>query len=128
VEETIKYTKERWAFGKPLAKFEGVSFTVAEHAAVLESVRLLCYKALWLRDQGLPHSKEAAMVKWMGPRFSVDAIRDCLLLHGHYGWTQEMPFEQRMRDVMAVEIADGTAQVSKIVIARELYGREFLPY
>ena len=128
VEETVKYTRDRFAFGKPLARFEGVSFTVAEHAAILESVRLLCYKALWLRDQGLPHSKEAAMVKWMGPRFSVDAIRDCLLLHGHYGWTNELPFEQRLRDVMAVEIADGTAQVSKIVIARELYGREFLPY
>lgn len=128
VEETIKYTKERVAFGKPLARFEGVAFPVAEHSAILESVRLLCYKALWLRDQGLPHSKEAAMVKWMGPRFSVDAIRDCLLLHGHYGWTQELPFEQRLRDVMAVEIADGTSQVSKIVITRELYGREFLPY
>ena len=127
VEETVKYTRDRCAFGKPLARFEGVSFTVAEHAAILESVRLLCYKALWLRDQGLPHSKEAAMVKWMGPRFSVDAIRDCLLLHGHYGWTNELPFEQRLRDVMAVEIADGTAQVSKIVIARELYGRESCP-
>ncbi len=128
VEETIRYTRERSAFGKPLARFEGVSFPVAEHSAILEATRLLCYKALWLRDQGLPHSKEAAMVKWMGPRFSVDAIRDCLLLHGHYGWTQELPFEQRLRDVMAVEIADGTSQVSKIVIARELYGREFLPY
>ena len=128
VEETIRYTRERSAFGKPLARFEGVSFPVAEHSAILEATRLLCYKALWLRDRGLPHSKEAAMVKWMGPRFSVDAIRDCLLLHGHYGWTQELPFEQRLRDVMAVEIADGTSQVSKIVIARELYGREFLPY
>ncbi|MDR3555182.1 MAG: acyl-CoA dehydrogenase family protein [Syntrophobacteraceae bacterium] len=128
LEETIKYTRERTAFGKPLARFEGVSFPVAEHSAILEATRLLCYKALWLRDQGLAHSKEAAMVKWMGPRFSVDAIRDCLLLHGHYGWTTELPFEQRLRDAMAVEIADGTAQVSKIVIARELYGRDFLPY
>jgi len=128
VEETIKYTRERSAFGKPLARFEAVSFTIAEHSGILESARLLCYKALWLRDQGLPHSKEAAMVKWMGPRFSVDAIRDCLLLHGHYGYTQEFPLEQRLRDVVGVEIADGTAQACKIVIARELFGREYLPY
>jgi cyclohexanecarboxyl-CoA dehydrogenase len=128
VEETVTYTKERWAFGKPLARFEGVSFPVAEHASLLEAVRLLCYKALWLRDQGLPHSKEAAMVKWMAPRYSVNAIRDCLLLHGHYGYTQEFPLEQRLRDVMGVEIADGTSQVSKIVITREMFGREFLPY
>ena len=128
VEETIEYTKGRTAFQKPLAQFEGVSFTVVEHAAMLEAVRLLCYKALWLRDQGLPHTKEAAMVKWMGPRFSVDAIRDCLLLHGHYGYTQEYRFEQRLRDVMGLEIADGTAQICKIVAARELYGRGFLPY
>ncbi len=128
VEETIRYTMERSAFGKPLARFEGVSFTVAEHASLLEAVRLLCYKALWLRDQGLPHSKEAAMVKWMAPRYSANAIRDCLLLHGHYGYTQEFPLEQRFRDVMGVEIADGTSHVCKIVIGRELYGREFLPY
>lgn len=128
VEETIRYTRERSAFGKPLATFEGVSFTIAEHASILESVRLLCYKALWLRDQGLAHSKEAAMVKWMAPRFSVNAIRDCLLLHGHYGYTQEFPLEQRLRDIMGVEIADGTSQVCKIVIGREMFGREYLPY
>jgi len=126
VEETIEYTKGRLAFQKPLAQFEGVSFTVVEHAAMLEAVRLLCYKALSLRDHGLPHTKEAAMVKWMGPRFSVDAIRDCLLLHGHYGYTQEYRFEQRLRDVMGLEIADGTAQICKIVAARELFGREWL--
>ncbi len=128
LEETVRYAKERTAFGKPLAMFEGVSFTISEHASILEAVRLLCYKALWLRDRGLPHSKEAAMVKWMAPRFSVNAIRDCLLLHGHYGYTQEFPLEQRLRDIMGVEIADGTSQACKIVIGRELFGREFLPY
>lgn len=128
LEETIRYTTGRWAFGRPLAKFEAVSFTVAEHASILESARLLCYKALWLRNQGLPHSKEAAMVKWMAPRYAVNAIRDCLLLHGHYGYTREFPLEQRLRDVLGVEIADGTSQVCKIVITRELFGRDYLPY
>ena len=68
------------------------------------------------------------MVKWWGPKAAVDAIHDCLLLHGHYGYTQDLPLEQRLRDVIGLEIGDGTAQVSKIVIARELFGREFLPY
>ena len=61
------------------------------------------------------------MVKWWGPK-AVDAIHDCLLLHGHW-YTQDLPLEQRLRDVIGLEIGDGTAQVSKIVIARELFGR-----
>jgi cyclohexanecarboxyl-CoA dehydrogenase len=128
LDETIAYVKQREAFGRPLAKFEGVSFPIAEHATVIEAARWLCYRALWLRDQGLPHSKEAAMVKWWGPKVAVDAIHECLLLHGHYGYTQDLPHEQRLRDVIGLEIGDGTAQVSKIVVARELFGREFLPY
>jgi cyclohexanecarboxyl-CoA dehydrogenase len=128
LDETIAYVKGREAFGRPLAKFEGVSFPIAEHATLLEAARWLCYRGLWLRDQGLPHAKEAAMAKWWGPKVAVDAIHDCLLLHGHYGYTQDLPLEQRLRDVIGLEIGDGTAQVSKIVIARELLGREFLPY
>jgi cyclohexanecarboxyl-CoA dehydrogenase len=128
VDETIEYVKQREAFGRPLAKFEGVSFPIAEHATMLEAARWLCYRTLWLRDQGLPHAKEAAMVKWWGPKIAVDAIHDCLVLHGHYGYTQDLPLEQRLRDVIGLEIGDGTAQVSKIVVARELFGREFLPY
>jgi cyclohexanecarboxyl-CoA dehydrogenase len=128
IEDTIAYVKERQAFGRPLAKFEGVSFPIVEHATLLEAARWLCYRALWLRDRGLPHAKEAAMVKWWGPKIAVDAIHDCLLLHGHYGYTQDLPLEQRLRDVIGLEIGDGTAQVSKIVVARELFGREFLPY
>jgi cyclohexanecarboxyl-CoA dehydrogenase len=128
LDETIAYVKQRQAFDRPLAKFEGVSFPIAEHATMLEAARWLCYRALWLRDQGLPHAKEAAMAKWWGPKAAVDAIHDCLLLHGHYGYTQDLPLEQRLRDVIGLEIGDGTAQVSKIVIARELFGREFLPY
>jgi cyclohexanecarboxyl-CoA dehydrogenase len=128
LDETIDYVKERQAFGRSLAKFEGVSFPIAEHATRLEAARWLCYRTLWLRDQGFPHAKEAAMVKWWGPKIAVDAIHECLLLHGHYGYTQDLPLEQRLRDVIGLEIGDGTAQVSKIVVARELLGREFLPY
>ena len=126
--ETIEHVKKREAFGRPLATFEGVSFPIVEHLSLLEAVRLLCYKALWLRDQGRSSTKEAGMVKWMAPRFSTNAIRDCIVLHGHYGYTKEYPLEQRLRDVLAIEIADGTPQVSKLVVQREFMGRNFLPY
>ena len=79
----------------PIAQFEGVSFPIAEAATQLEACRWLCYRALWLADQGRPHTKESAMTKWWGPRLAVDTIHQCLLLHGHYGYTEELPFEQR---------------------------------
>ena len=104
------------------------SFPIAEHATLVEAAKWLCYRGLWLRDAGQPHTKEAAMVKFLAPKVSVEAIHECLLLHGHYGYTQDLPIEQRLRDVIGLEIGDGTAQVSKIIIARELMGRESLPY
>ena len=128
VEETMGYVKERKAFGRALARFEGVSFAIAEAATHLEACRWLCYRALWLADQGRPHTKESAMTKWWGPRLSVDTIHQCLLLHGDYGYTDELPFEQRMGDVIGLEIGDGAAEVMKMVVARELMGRESLPY
>jgi len=128
LEETMAYVKERKAFGRALAQFEGVSFPIAEAATHIEAARWLCYRALWLADHGQPYTKEAAMVKWWAPRLSVEAIHQCLLLHGHYGYTDELPFEQRLRDVIGLEIGDGTAEVMKIIVARELMGRESLPY
>ena len=128
LEETMTYVRERRAFGKALAQYEGVSFPIAEAATHLEAARWLSYRALWLADQGQPHTKESAMVKWWAPRLAVDVIHQCLLLHGHYGYTDELPFEQRMRDVIGLEIGDGTAEVMKLIVARELMGREALPY
>lgn len=125
---TAQYARDRTAFGSPLSSFEGVSFPLAEHATTLEAARLLCYSALSKRTLDEPHTAEAAMCKWYGPLVASAAVKDCLLLHGHYGYATEMGLEQRLRDVMAVEIADGTAQIQKIIIARERYGREFVPY
>ncbi len=125
---TCEHVKQRKAFGRPLATFEGVSFPIAEHLTYVEAARLLCFKTLWLRDQERPHTAEAAMAKWWAPKVAVDALHDCLLLHGHYGYTDEYPIEQQLRDVMGLEIGDGTAQISKIVISREVFGREFKPY
>ena len=128
LEETIAYVKERRAFGKPLVTFEGISFKLAEAATHIDACRGLCHRALWLADRGQRHSKESAMTKWWGPRLAVDTIHQCLLFHGHYGYTDELPFEQRMRDVIGLEIGDGTAEVMKTIVARELMGRESRPY
>ncbi|WP_067899573.1 acyl-CoA dehydrogenase family protein [Nocardia vaccinii] len=128
LDETAQYVRQRTAFGTVLAKFEGVSFPMAEHLTKLEAARLICYSALEKRTLGLPHTAEAAMAKWYGPLVASAAVKECLLLHGNYGYSQELPFEQRLRDVMSVEIADGTAQIQKIIIMREKYGTDFIPY
>lgn len=125
IAETIEYLKTRVAFGQPLSKFQGVSFPLADWAAKLEMARWLCFRTLWLRDQGLPHTAEAAMCKMQCPDIAVGAIHECLLLHGHYGYTKDYPQEQRLRDVIGQQIADGTTQVQKMIVARALFGREF---
>jgi cyclohexanecarboxyl-CoA dehydrogenase len=124
VEETIEYLKGRSAFGKALPMYQGVTFPLAEGAAKLEMARWLCYRTLWLRDQGLPHTMEAAMCKMQAPEICSALIHECLILHGHYGYTKDFAVEQRLRDVIGQEIADGTPQIQKIIVARHLFGRD----
>jgi cyclohexanecarboxyl-CoA dehydrogenase len=128
LDEAWAYAKERTAFGKPIGQFQGVSFPLAEGDAHVAAVRQLSYHALSLRDAGLPHTAEAAMVKWMGPKTAFDVIHQCLLTFGHYGWSKDLPHQQRMRDVMGLEIGDGTAQVMKLIVARERIGRVAVQY
>ncbi|MGQ0501418.1 MAG: acyl-CoA dehydrogenase family protein [Panacagrimonas sp.] len=122
VDETWQQVTEREAFGFKLSKFQGVSFPLAEHESWLEAIRSLCYKALQMRDQGLAHTREAAMVKWMAPKYCTEIIQNCLLLNGHYGYTMNLPHQQRMRDVLGLQLGDGTAQIMKTVITRETIG------
>jgi len=128
LEEAIDYIKQRTAFGRPIAKFEGVSFKIAEHATRIEAARLLCYRTIYMKDQGLVHTKEASMCKWWCPVVAVDAIHDCLLLFGQVGYSEEYPIQQRLKETLGLEIADGTAQIQKTVIAREIIGKEFRAY
>jgi len=128
VDETWQYVTERQAFGGPLARNQGVTFPLAEAESILEASRQLCYRTLWLKDNDLPHTAEAAMAKWLSPKSAVDVIHDCLLLHGHMGWDKSLPFQQRLRDVSGLEIGDGTAQVMKMIISREKLGRVVLPH
>ena len=128
LDEAWAYAKERQAFGKPIGQFQGVSFPLAEYESHIAAVRQLCYHALSLRDAGLPHTAEAAMCKWMGPKTAFDTIHQCLLTFGHYGWSKDLPHQQRLRDVMGLEIGDGTAQIMKLIVARERIGRAAVQY
>lgn len=126
VDETIEYLKQRTAFGKPLPNYQGVTFPLAERATEMEMARWLCLRTLWLRDQELPHTKEAAMCKMQVPLIATRAVHECMILHGHYGYTKDFPVEQRLRDVIGQEIADGTPQIMKMLVARAMFGREFV--
>lgn len=128
LDETWAYVSEREAFGRPIAKFQGVTEPLAEFETLIEACRLLCYKTLWLRDQGLPHTSEAAMVKWWGPKLAFDIIQQCLITQGHYGYSTDLPHQQRLRDVLGLQIGDGTAQIQKMIVAREKIGRVAVPY
>jgi cyclohexanecarboxyl-CoA dehydrogenase len=123
LDETWVSTAERSSFGRPLIANQGVSFPLAEAETQLEACRLLCLKTLWLKDQGMAHTAEAAMCKWWGPKLAFDTIQTCLLLNGHGAYTEEMPYAQRLRDVLGLQIGDGTGQIMKLVIARHKAGR-----
>lgn len=128
LDETIEYARQRRTFGKFLAQHEGVAFQIAEHSTLLAAARLLAYQTLWLKDRGQPHTKEAAMVKWMGPKAAVEAIHACIILNGWMGYDNELPHGQRLRDVIGLEIGDGTPEIMKGVVAREIFGREYTAY
>lgn len=126
--ETWQFICEREAFGNPIAKYQGVTEPLAEAETLLQAAKLMCYRTLWLRDQGVVHTKEAAMCKWWAPKVAFETIHQCLLLHGHSGYSRDLPHQQRLRDVMGLEIGDGTAQIQKMIIARETIGRIAVPY
>ena len=119
LDESWAYIQERHSFGAPLSRNQGVTFPLAEAETMIAAARQLCYHTLRLKDAGRPHTAEAAMCKWLAPKTAVDVIHQCLLTHGHYGWSLDLPHQQRLRDVMGLEIGDGTAQIMKMIIARE---------
>lgn len=118
IDETWVYSCERQAFGKPIAQFQGVTFPIVDYETRLAAGRQLAYHTLALRDAGRPHTVEAAMVKSYCPRTAFDAVHQCILTFGHYGWSMDLPHQQRLRDVMGLEIGDGTDSIMKLLVAR----------
>lgn len=125
--DALEHIKRRRSFGHPLSRFEGISFRLAEDATLLQASRLLAYDALRRRDLGLRHTKEAAMAKWFGAECSTRVLHRALLLHGCLGYLQAHAAQQRFRDVIGLQIGDGTAEIMKLIIARDMLGGDFAP-
>jgi cyclohexanecarboxyl-CoA dehydrogenase len=128
LEEGIEYAKQRTAFGRPIAKFESVQSRIVEGYTELEAARLLTYRALWLKDQGKKITKDSAMIKWYVPQLCFGIVNSFLQNRGALGYTTECMDEYRLRELRGAMIGDGTTDINKIVAAREILGREFLPY
>jgi cyclohexanecarboxyl-CoA dehydrogenase len=126
VDETCEYVKKRVVMGNPISRYQGVSFPLAEAQTLLEAARCLCYKTLWKADRGERRTTEGAMCKWWIPEITLEIVRKCLLFHGQYGYTEDLPFEQRLRDILGWQIGDGTAEPSKLLIARTMMGKEYV--
>ena len=122
LEQCLAYTSERRQFGKPVASFQAVHFALADMATEIEAARHLTYHAAWLKQQGRPHKREAAMAKLFASELCMRATIKAVQLHGGYGYTTDYPVERMMRDAKVCEIGEGTSEIQRVVIARELLG------
>jgi len=121
-EEAVKYTSQRKQFGRYVAGFQGVHFALADLATEIEAGRFLTYHAAWLKQRGKPHKTEAAMAKLYCSELATRATIKAVQLHGAYGYTTECPVERMMRDAKVGEIGEGTSEVQRLVIARQILG------
>jgi cyclohexanecarboxyl-CoA dehydrogenase len=127
LDDALEHARRREAFGRPIGTFQGLSFPLVECATQLRAARHLCYEALWRKDNRLDHTMVASMAKWWAPKLAAEITHQALLTFGHSGYSRDNPQGQRLRDVIGLEIGDGTAQIAKLVVARELLGRASAP-
>lgn len=120
VDGARRYSRERQAFGKPIADFQAIRFMLADAATELEAARALVWRAAWLADRGRPVSREASMAKLFASEAAVRACGKSLQIHGGYGYTDDFPVERALRDAKLCEIGEGTSEVQRMVIAREV--------
>jgi len=120
MEEAIAYAKQRSAFGQTISKFQAIQFMVADMSSHIEAARLLLRKAAFLNDQGKPFSREAAEAKLFASDLVVKVATDALQIHGAYGYSKDYPIERIYRDAKVYQIWEGTSQIQRMVIGREL--------
>ncbi|MGH2776262.1 MAG: acyl-CoA dehydrogenase family protein [Actinomycetota bacterium] len=120
VDESIKYAKGRTAFGHAIGDFQAIQFKISDMAMKTELARTAYYKAAWLKELGRPYKKEAAMAKLYASEIAVDVAREAVQIHGGYGYIEEFPVCRHFRDSKILEIGEGTSEVMRILIAREL--------
>jgi alkylation response protein AidB-like acyl-CoA dehydrogenase len=119
-ELALKYSHERKAFGKEIFNHQGIQFKLADMATKIEAARLLCLQAAVLKDQGKDFVKEAAMAKLYGSQTAMEVTVEAVQIHGGYGYVKEFHVERLMRDAKITQIYEGTSEIQKIVISREL--------
>ncbi len=119
-ESALRYAKERQQFGKPIAEFQAIQFKLADMATQLDAARLLTYRAAWLKDQGKKVTKESSMAKLFASEMSVKVCEEAIQIHGGYGYTKDYPPEKYWRDSKLCTIGEGTSEIQRIIIAREI--------
>ena len=120
LEQSVAYAKERQAFGGPIGRHQAVAFKCADLAVAVENARNLTYKAAWLKDQGRPFKQAAAMAKLYATEAAVTATREATQIFGGYGFIDETPVSRFYRDAKILEIGEGTSEIQRMVISREL--------
>ncbi len=119
-ELALNYSKERKAFGKPISDHQAIQFKLADMATEIEAARLLCLKAAWLKDQGLPFARASSIAKLFASEVAMKTTVEAVQIHGGYGYVKEYHVERLMRDAKITQIYEGTSEIQKIVISRDI--------
>ncbi|OGS41229.1 MAG: acyl-CoA dehydrogenase [Euryarchaeota archaeon RBG_13_31_8] len=120
LEDCIEYANQREQFGKKIGKFQAIQWMIADMATEIDAARLLVYRAAYLEDNNIKFSKEASMAKLFASEMAMRATRNAIQIFGGYGYTKDYPLERYFRDVKLCEIGEGTSQVQRMVIAKQL--------
>lgn len=123
-EEALSYAQEREAFGQPIANYQAIQWMLADAATEIEAARLMVYRAAYLKEQGRPFSKPAAMAKLFATEMAERVCRNAIQIHGGYGYSQEYPVERIYRDARLMTIGEGTSEIQRMVIARHLLNKK----
>lgn len=119
-ELALEYSKQRKAFGKSIADLQAIQFKLADMATQIEAARLLCLKAAWLKDNGLPYAQASSMAKLYASEVAMRTTVEAVQIHGGYGFVKEYHVERLMRDAKITQIYEGTSEIQRIVISREV--------
>ncbi|HRK03311.1 MAG TPA: acyl-CoA dehydrogenase family protein, partial [Oligoflexia bacterium] len=123
MDEAINYSQTRKTFGQPIAAYQGVSFMIADMAKDIEAARMLVWRAAWEIDQGRRNTKFAAFAKAFAADMAMRVATDAVQVHGGYGYSSEYPVEKLMRDAKIYQIYEGTSQIQRLIIAKEIFER-----
>ncbi len=120
LDASVKYSKERVQFGRSLAEFQAIQWKISEMATKTEAARLLTYKAAFLKDRGKDINLAAATAKYFASEIAVKCTEEAVQIHGGYGFIKDFPVEKLYRDVKLLTIGEGTSEIQKMVIARNI--------